>query len=110
MLLLSRIKKVIATHMDWVKLYQTVDNALPIIDHISLFLQQPFSQMDIDAASDKKYLETLLVSLNVQVIKNLCGTLYTAIDIPETKELKQVTIRAGFDEVYLLLQLTVHNI
>jgi hypothetical protein len=88
--------------MDWVKLYQTVENALPIVDQISLFLQEPSSPQA--TTSDQNYFETLLINLNVQVIKNLFGTLYTAIDIAETKEQKQVTIRAGFDEViYIIL-------
>jgi hypothetical protein len=88
--------------MDWVKLCQTIDNALPIIDRIELFLQQTPDSPDTVApiSSDKTYLETLLVSLNIQVIRNLSCTLHNAIDIPETKELKQVTILPGYDEVW----------
>lgn len=76
-----------------------MDNAIPVIDQISIFLQLPSSPLDSTTASDKAYLETLVVNLNIQVIKNMFHTLYTAIDIPGTKEQKQVTIRTGFDEV-----------
>lgn len=88
--------------MDWINLHQTMESALPIIDKILLFLQYPVSPLESAAASDKAYLDSLLVSLNIQVIKNMCHTLNTAIDIPETKEQKQVTIRPGFDEVMLI--------
>lgn len=101
-MLYYRIKKVNAGHMDWVKLYQTVDNALPIIDTISLFLQQqssPTQHCSTLKSSDKTYLDTLLVNLNIQVIRNMCGTLHAAIDISNTKESKQVRICDGYDEV-----------
>mmetsp|Transcript_20937 Transcript_20937/g.35307 ORF Transcript_20937/g.35307 Transcript_20937/m.35307 type:complete len:160 (+) Transcript_20937:1749-2228(+) len=102
--LLLRIKKVNAGHADWLKLYQTIDHALPIIDHIYCFTQQYCQSTESPSlfeSSDKKFLETLLVNLNVQVIRNLKRTLHSAIDVPSTKECKQVTICGGYDEVGL---------
>lgn len=109
----DRIKKVNAGHMDWVKLYQTIDSALPIIDQISFFSQQSVSSssQSLDSVSsssaDKTYLDSLLVNLNIQVIKNLSSTLHHALDIPETREMKQVTIRPGYDQVWCIISKTI---
>ena len=93
----NRIKKANASHSDWIKLMQTLNSAVSIFEYILFFVDQPLS--DDCAARDQLYLQNLTSTLNIQVISNLCNTLCLAIDLLETKEKKQVTVRPGFDEV-----------
>lgn len=79
--LILRVKKVLATVLDWMKFTQTLEAATKILD-----IMVDFSVDTCDRAQeDISYVRGLLTDIDVNVIRGLCSTLDAMIDFEKSQ-------------------------
>jgi DNA mismatch repair protein MSH5 len=90
--ILLRIKKVEATHVEWCRLYSSLEAALPILDLITTFVD------DIDREEcDRSFIRRMLDQSNQQIPQEVFERLQSAIDFESSMETGSTIIKDGYD-------------
>ena len=91
--ILLRIKKVEATHVEWCRLYSSLEAALPIIEITAAFLDDSENRekCDID------FIEEMLQDINLETAASVFARLQSAIDFGGSMETGVTTIKDGYD-------------
>lgn len=99
--LLLRIKKVEATHVEWCKIYVTLQTVQKFLDHIRLFIASPLTDME-----DSAYIRDVCEDIDVNGIYRLTQALTCAIDFQESEAEGAVTFREAYDVTLDRLRMT----
>jgi DNA mismatch repair ATPase MutS len=92
--LILRLKKVCSTHSDWYRIWQTLDNAAPLLELIDQFTHPSNSDRMED---DKVYLRSLMEGIDTSIIRGCALLLFESIDFELSKTEGNLTIRDGYD-------------
>lgn len=99
--LLLRIKKVEATHVDWCKIYSSLQAAQKVLDHIRLFVASPLTDSD-----DSAYIQHVCADIDVHTIYSITQILGSAIDFKESDEQGAVMFHESYDATLDHLRIT----
>jgi DNA mismatch repair protein MSH5 len=91
--MLLRIKKVEATHVEWCRLYSSLEAALPILDIMTTFENDTENRVECD----RDFIHVLLEGVNIEVPHSVFERLQCAVDFQESMEKGTTTIKDGYD-------------
>jgi DNA mismatch repair protein MSH5 len=91
--MLLRIKKVEATHVEWCRLYSSLEAALPILDIMTTFKNDKENREECD----RDFIYVLLEGVNIEVPHSVFERLQCAVDFQESMEKGTTTIKDGYD-------------
>jgi DNA mismatch repair protein MSH5 len=91
--MLLRIKKVEATHVEWCRLYSSLEAALPILDIMTTFENDTQNR----EACDRDFIHLLLEEVNIEIPHSVFERLQCAVDFQGSMEKGTTTIKDGYD-------------
>lgn len=91
--ILLRIKKVEATHVEWCRLYSSLEAALPIIEITAAFL----TDVENREKCDIDFMEDMLQDINLETAASVFARLQSAIDFRGSMETGVTAIKDGYD-------------
>lgn len=91
--MLLRIKKVEATHVEWCRLYSSLEAALPILDIMTTFENDTENREECDRA----FIHALLEGINIEIPHSVFESLQCAVDFQGSMEKGTTTIKDGYD-------------
>lgn len=91
--MLLRIKKVEATHVEWCRLYSSLEAALPILDIMTTFENDAENREECD----RDFIHVLLEGVNIEIPHSVFERLQCAVDFQGSMEKGATTIKDGYD-------------
>lgn len=91
--MLLRIKKVEATHVEWCRLYSSLEAALPILDIMTNFENDTENREECD----RDFIHVLLEGVNIEIPHSVFERLQCAVDFQGSMEKGATTIKDGYD-------------
>lgn len=91
--------------LEWHQIYTTLEAALPILDSCEMFIGQSFRcflwcilfELLSRDSGDKNYINQLLKTCNIQIMRNLFHILSVSLDFDQSRLEGVLTIRNGYD-------------
>lgn len=91
--MLLRIKKVEATHVEWCRLYSSLEAALPILDIMTTFRNDTENREECD----RDFIHDMLEGVNVEIPHSVFERLQCSVDFQGSMEKGATTIKDGYD-------------